>query len=88
MESIDESFTIGDLHDFIHADDETSPEYVNVIMDEVNEVLERNAAEATKAAEANDSSDKEEVTPDPDKEAFVGLDKLYDELLKIEDQLI
>ncbi len=51
LESIDEGFTIGDLHDFIHADDETSPEYVNVIMDEVNEVLDRNAAEATKAAE-------------------------------------
>ncbi len=31
---------------------------------------------------------KEEVTPDADKVAFVGLDKLYNELLKIEDQLL
>ncbi len=88
LESIDESFTIGDLEEFIHADDETSPEYVNAVMDDVNEVLDRNAAEATKTPEAIDSNDEEEVTSYADKVAFVGLDKLYDELMKIEDQLL
>jgi hypothetical protein len=58
-------------------------------MEEVNEVLARDAAECIKDAEVEDGdSDEEQEITDAECIDFIGLDNLYDDLLKIEDQLL
>jgi hypothetical protein len=89
LESIAEGFTFQELNDFVHVDDENFSEYAKAIMEEVNEVLARDAAECIKDAEAEDgNSDEEQEITDAECIDFISLDNLYDKLLKIEDQLL
>jgi hypothetical protein len=84
LESIAEGFTFQELNDFVHVDDENFSEYAKGIMEEVNEVLARDAAECIKDAEAEDgNSDEEQEITDAECIDFIGLDNLYDKLLKI-----
>ena len=84
---MDVNVTEDEMNAFLEMDNENSLEYVEAVMEDVNNLLNSQAVENAN----NENSDDEAEAAQMDDEGqvtFVGFDDLYDKMLALEDQLL
>jgi hypothetical protein len=74
-----------EINEFPNSDNENSLEYIDSIMEDVNDIMHHATIESS-----DDENDETEAAQRSDDEqvSFVGLDALYDHMLVLEDQLL
>jgi hypothetical protein len=87
LASIDVNVTEDELNSFLDRDNENSLEYIEAVMEDVNDLLNSQAVENTISENSDDETDAAQMD-DEGQATFIGFDNLYDKMLALEDQLL
>ncbi len=85
IESLNLSINQSELEEFVHIDDESNEEYVVVVLEDVEELLESMKINEAGLDEDSDVNQPEQIIESQDRVEFHGFDSLYKQILNIED---